>query len=301
MLKSICLGRMKYEFNLLVDKPPLEGSCNEFFNKVGCGGGTAGNVAYALGKWGIGTAVCGVIGNDVYGNRIKEEFDRVHLDIRYLEQSYSNDTQLSTVVINKETKNHTTYNIADKFVSIKKMDYDFTPDITVVDGYDSVASKALLERFPHSKTVLCADFISKETFDLCHRAKYVICSLQFAEMFSGIKYTPNNMKSLAEIYQTMKKKNLNTEFIIHLGEQGTLYCVNNQIKITPNLKYEVVDRYGDYDMLCAAFAYQIAVDNDLEKAVKFGAIASSLVTRTLGARCSTPTIDEIRKLYEQNY
>ena len=301
MLKSICLGRMKYEINLEVDTPPVEGSSNEFFNKKGCGGGTASNIGVALGKWGIGTAVCGVIGNDVYGNRIKEEFDSVHLDTRYVEQSYSNDTQLSTIVVNKQTKNSIIYNMADKFVSIKKMDYDFTPDITVVDAYDSVASKNLLERFPHSKTVLCANFISKEIFDLCHRAKYVVCPISFAQMLSGIRYDPNNIKSLAEIYQEMKKKNLNTEFAIFLGEQGALYCINNQIKISPLLEMEVVDRHGDFDLFCAAFSYIIATEGDFEKAVKFGCIAASLVSRTLGARCSIPTIDEIRKLYEQNY
>ena len=301
MLKSICLGRSKYELNILVDKMPLEGSSNEFFNKLGCGGGTAGNVAYALGKWGIGTAVSGVIGNDIYGSRIKEEYDSAHLDTRYLEQTYSNDTQLSLIVTNKETKNFTTYNISDKYVSIKKMDYDFTPDITVVDGYDTVAAKALLERFPHCKTVLCANFISKEVFDLCHRAKYVVCPLSFAEMFTGIKYDAKNVKSLAEIYQIMKKKNLNTEFIIHLGDEGALYCINNQIKISPLLQVEVVDKHGDYDAFCAAFSYSIAIDGDLEKAIKFGCISASLVTRTLGGRCSFPSIDEVKKLYEQNY
>ena len=222
MLKSICLGRNKYEFNLLIDAPAPEGTSNEFFNKVGCGGGTASNVAVAFGKWGIGTAVCGVIGNDVYGNRIKEEFDKVHLDVRYLEQTYSNDTTLSTILVNKTTKDNTMYNISDKFVSIKKMDYDFTPDITVVDGYDSVAAKALLDRFPHAKRVLCANFVSKEVFDLCHKANYVICRIDFAQMLSGIKYDPNNMKSLVEIYQELIKKNLNTEFVILLGEKGAL-------------------------------------------------------------------------------
>ena len=301
MLKSICLGRIKYDINVLVEKAPVEGSTVEVFNKVGCGGGTASNVAVSLGKWGIGCAVCGVLGNDVYANKIKEEFDKVHLDTRYVEQTYNNDTPLSTIIINKETKNSTIYNLSDKFVSIKKMDFDFSPDLTVVDGYDSVSAKKILERFPNSKRVLCADIITKEVFDLCHKAGYVICPPTFAEMLSGIKYDPKNVKSLALIYQELKKKHLNTEFIIFLNERGALYCVNNQIKISPMLQMEVVDRQGGFDAFCAGFAYEIAVDNDIEKGVKFGCISASLNNRTVGTRLSIPTIEEIKNLYEQNY
>ena len=31
MLKSICLGRVSYDINLVVDKMPIDGSKNEFF------------------------------------------------------------------------------------------------------------------------------------------------------------------------------------------------------------------------------------------------------------------------------
>ena len=301
MLKSICLGRNKYDINIVVDKMPAEGTTTEVFNKIGCGGGTASNVAVSLGKWGIGCAICCVLGNDVYANKIKEEFDKVHLDTRYLEQSYNNDTPLSTIIINKETNNFSIYNLSDKFIAIKKMDYDFTPDLTVVDGYDSVAAKKLLERFPNSTSVLCADIVTKEVYDLCHKSKYVICSSKFAEMAVGIKYDPNNMQSLAEIYQALKKKNLNTEFIIYLNEKGVLYCVNNQIKISPMIQMEVQDRQGGYDAFCAGFSYEIVVDKDLEKAVKYGCISASLNSRSVGTRLSIPTLEEIKKIYEQNY
>lgn len=301
MLKAICLGRSKYDINVVVEKTPIEGATIEVFNKIGCGGGTASNVAVSLGKWGVGCALSCVLGNDVYGNKIKEEFDKAHLDTRYIEQSFNNDTPLSTIIINNETKNFNIYNLSDKFISIKKMDYDFSPDLIVVDGYDSVSSKKLLERFPNSKRVLCADIITKEVFDLCHKAGYVICSIKFAEMLSGVKYDPNSVKSLVTIYQELKKKNLNTEFIIHLKEKGALYCYNNQIKISPLIQMEVQDRQGSFDAFCAGFSFEIAVDSDLEKAVKYGCISASLNSRTIGTRISIPPLDEIKKIYEQNY
>ena len=136
MLKAICLGRVTYDINLIVDKMPTEGSTTEFFEKQGCGGGAAANIAYCLAKWGIGVAFAGVIGNDPNGTRIKKEFEKVHIDTRYIEPSYDNDTPISLNIINKMTGEHTTFNISDKYVGLKKCDFDFTPDVIVVDGYD---------------------------------------------------------------------------------------------------------------------------------------------------------------------
>ena len=120
-------------------------------------------------------------------------------------------------------------------------------------------------------------------------------------MLSGVKYDPNSTKSLASIYQELKKKNLNTEFIIYLKEKGALYCVNNQIKISPMLEMEVQDNHGGFDAFCSGFSYDIVVDSDIEKAVKYGCISASLNARSIGTRLSIPTLEEIKKVYEQNY
>ena len=301
MLKAICLGRVKYDINLVVDVLPPEGSTQEFFNKVGCGGGCASNIGVGLSKWGISVAMSGVLGNDVYGTRIKEEFDNAHMDMRFIEQSFNNDTPLSTILINKSTGKHTICNISDKYVGIKKMDYDFAPDLLVSDGYDAIASKNLFERFPSCPSVLVASIITKEVMDLCRKAKYVICSLEFAESVSGKKVDLQKMETLIECFQKLKKRYLSTNFVITLGEKGALYAIGNDIKISPSLKVQVVDTHGAKDTFAMAFSYIIAKEKDFEKAVKYGCIASGLATTQIGARTSIPTLEEVRKIYEQSY
>ena len=86
-----------------------------------------------------------------------------------------------------------------------------------------------------------------------------------------------------------------------MGDKGVVYCLNNQIKVSPLLQMEVVDRHGDYDMFAAGFSFIIASEGDLEKGVKYGCIAASLNSRTIGARTSIPTLEEIKNLYDQNY
>lgn len=301
MLKAICLGRVTYDINLIVDKMPTEGSTTEFFDKQGCGGGAAANIAYCLAKWGIGVAFAGVIGNDPNGTRIKKEFEKVHIDTRYLEPSYDNDTPISLNIINKMTGEHTTLNISDKYVGLKKCDFDFTPDVIVVDGYDVNQAKILLDRFPNALSILDATIMTKSVVELIRKVKYAVLTQEFAEMVTGVKVDFQDPSTLVNLYQKLKKRYLKVEFIVTLGSKGALYSINNQIKVSPSLKVEVVDKNGSGNIFRAAVAHTLVNGGDIEKAVKMGCIASGLSLKQYGARTSIPTLEEIKNTYEQNY
>ena len=301
MLKSICLGRVTYDINLIVDKMPEEGSKSEFFEKDGSVGGEAAIVACCFSKWGINTAFAGVLGNDVNGTRIRKTFDKLHIDERYIEPSYDNDTPMSVILIDKGTKKHTIYNISDKYIGLKKCDFDFTPDLIFVDGYDAVQAKNLLDRYPKSLSVLDASLVTSSVTELLKKTKYAVCSKEFAENVAGIKIDFQVPSSLVSVYQKLKKKYLNTEFIITLSERGALYCINNQIKISPSLKVKVEDTHGCGPIFRAAFAHTLISGGDVEKAVKMGCIAASLAATKVGALNSIPTLEEMKNLYEQNY
>lgn len=301
MLKAIVVGRVCYDINIVVDKMPQEGSITEIFEKNGCGGGSGANMAFALAKWGISTAFAGVLGNDVFGTRIRKEFEKVHIDMRYIEQAYENDTPLSVVVINKETGLHTVYNLSDKYIGLKKCDFDFTPDLLVVDGYDVVQAKTVLERFPNCLSVLDASIVTNSVADLMRKVKYAVLTKEFAEGLSGAKIDFQDPKSLIDVYQKIAKKYGRTQFVITLGDKGVMYCYNNQIKVSPSLKVDTVDNFGSGSIFRAAFSYSLAQGWDIEKAVKFGCIAGSLSTTVFGARESIPTLENIMNVYEQNY
>ena len=124
---------------------------------------------------------------------------------------------------------------------------------------------------------------------------------EFAEAASSLKMDFQHTETLVNVYQKLKKRYSRTEIIITLGENGVLYCANNQIKISPILKVDTIDTYGAGAIFRAAFTHAIAASGDLEKAVKFGTIAAALSTTSYGAKTAIPTIEEINKLYEQNY
>lgn len=301
MIKAISLGRISYDIILEVDKMPEEGSTTEFMNKKGSCGGPATIIACCLSKWGIRTSLAGVLGNDANGTRIRKDLERMHVDARYIEPTYDNDTTISTVMVNKTLGVHTIYNMSDKFVSLKKCDFDFTPDLLVVDGYDVVQCKNILERFPNSLTILDARIINSSVADLCRKCKYVVCSQEFAEAVTATKMDFQDISTVVNVYQKLKKRYGKPEFVITLGAKGALYCLNNQIKISPSLKVNVIDTYGSGTIFRAAFAYTLANGGDIEKAVKMGCIASGLACTKLGAQDAIPNLEEMKNIYEQNY
>ena len=92
MKKILCLGHASYDITIPMDKYPTENIKYRVLNRIECGGGPASNAAYLLGKWGMNTYFSGVLGNDIYGKRIKKEFENVGVDTRYIELSKKYDS-----------------------------------------------------------------------------------------------------------------------------------------------------------------------------------------------------------------
>lgn len=301
MIKAICVGQVTYDMTIRTKNIPMPNSYFRYENKLGCGGGHAANIAYMLAKWGIETSFSGIIGSDNYGQEIKKDFDSIRVDTRNLETSYENDTEIQINIINEQNNDLTRFTLADKNVFLKKYDFDFTPDIIITDGFEINASKNIINSYPKAVSMLYADTLTNNIIDLCKKVHFLIATKEFAESATGIKIDYTNSNTLVSIYEKLKERFDKTQIIITLKDKGALYCINNQIKISPALKVQVVDPNGAGEVFRAAFIYTIANGGDLEKAVKFGNIAAGLAVQKLGARPSIPTFDEVNKLYEQNY
>lgn len=300
MIKTLALGQANYDIYINVDDYPKEGSKDRFINKIGCGGGTACNAAYMLAKWGVSSTFAGVIGNDVYGTRVRKELESVGVDTRYIETSYEKDTVLSFVLVDNKNKIPTSFDVADEFVKLKKFDFDFQPDLIILDGNDTYASKSTLERFPKAVTVLRATRFNQDIANLALKVNYLICSLDFVSGHLKMPIDSNNVQSLVNAYTELRGRYEHQNIIITLGHNGAMYMVGDQIKISPALKIDVVDTSGCGDIFTGAFSYGVASNFTLEKSIKYGNIAAGLAARVVGGRLSIPKLDEVNKIYEKN-
>ncbi len=300
MIKTLSLGQANYDIYVNVGEYPVEGSKTRFINKIGCGGGTACNVAYMLAKWGVSSTFAGVVGNDVYGTRVRKELETAGVDTRYIETSYEKDTVLAFNILDNSKKIATKLEVADEYVKLKKFDFDFQPDLIILDGNDTYASKQTIERFPRAISVLRADRFNQDIAALALKVNYLVCSLDFSSEVMKSPVDSNNVTSLVNCYTELRSHFEHQNIIITLGGNGSMYLVDDQIKISPALKMNVVDTSGCGDIFMGAFCYGLASSYSLEKAIKYGNIAAGLATGTVGGRLSIPKLDEVNKIYEKN-
>ena len=74
---------------------------------------------------------------------------------------------------------------------------------------------------------------------------------------------------------------------------------DNGYKLVPTLKAKAVDTTGAGDIFHGAFTYAIANKFDMIKTLKYANIAGSLSVRKMGGQLSIPTLDEVRRKYDE--
>lgn len=296
-MKVLCIGHSSWDITVPVDDYPVENTKYRYSEKYAAGGGPAGNAAYLLGKWGIDTVIATNIGSDDFGTKIKKEFQSVNVNTDYIETSYDRDTSFSFILVNKKNGYRTVFNVATEHPALKKLTYEFTPDIIFTDGHDYGAAQNALTKFPQAISIIDAGRVTQELIELCKYIKYIVCSKGFAETVTGLKFDFNNPQSLVNVYEKLQNKYPHANITITLEEHGALYRVNNQIKIMPGLKCQAVDTTGAGDIFHGAFTYGIANNFDMDKIITLANIAAGLSVQKIGSRLSIPSLSEVLDYY----
>ena len=300
-MKILCIGHSSWDMTVPVDDYPIENTKYRFSEKYSAGGGPASNAAYLLGKWGIETVIATTIGSDDFGTKIKKEFQDIKVNTEYIETNYEKETSFSFILINKKNGSRTVFNVATEHPALKKLNYDFTPDIIFTDGHDYGATQNAKSKYQNAISVIDAGRITPELLELCKYIKYIVCSKGFAETVTGMKFDFNNPQSLVNIYTKLQNKYPNSKLTITLEEHGCLYTSGNEIKIMPGLKLTPVDTTGAGDIFHGAFTYGLANGFDMDKIVTFANIAAGLSVTKMGSRLSIPSLSEVMDYYNARF
>ena len=305
-MKILCIGHSSWDMTVPVDDYPIENTKYRFSEKYSAGGGPASNAAYLLGKWGIETVIATTIGSDDFGTKIKKEFQDIKVNTEYIETNYEKETSFSFILINKKNGSRTVFNVATEHPALKKLNYDFTPDIIFTDGHDYGATQNAISKYQNAISVIDAGRITPELLELCKYIKYIVCSKGFAETVTGMKFDFNNPQSLVNIYTKLQNKYPNSNIsadgqIVKIEEPGCLYTSGNEIKIMPGLKLTPVDTTGAGDIFHGAFTYGLANGFDMDKIVTFANIAAGLSVTKMGSRLSIPSLSEVMDYYNAKF
>jgi len=299
-MKALCIGESILEITSQMNDVVIEGNKYRLEEKIECGGGHAGNVAYLLGKWGVETYIASMMGADDAASKIKKEYENIGVKTDYIETSYDKQTGISLVLINKTNINKTLFEIVSNSY-LKKYLFAIEPDIIIADGNDFNATVQACDKFPKALSFLMVNRNNNEILELCKYVKYIVFNKDSAEEITNMKIDYDNSSSLVNLYNKLKQKYNNSEIVITLGERGAVYSVNSQIKIMPPIKMNIVDTNGAGDAFMGAFSYSIGRGFDLEKAITYATIAASMSTTKLTSRLSIPSITEVSGYYDSRF
>ena len=174
-MKTLSIGRLHYDINLLMDTYPTEGSTSTTKEMIACSGGSAGVVAYALGKWNMESFISGVVGYDETGNTMKKNMEENRVKTTYLETNYDIKTPTSYRIRSKQNNQSTTINTELDTFNIKKYEYDQTMDCVITDGYEYNASTYAFGKFGNAISILNAKTPRNELLNYFKIVKVVVC------------------------------------------------------------------------------------------------------------------------------
>lgn len=297
--KIICIGHAAYDITFPLKTFPEQNTKYKVKKIVKCGGGGASNAAYLLGKWKQKPYFVGVVGNDEYGNHIKEELKSVDVNIDYMEQSEKYGTILSVVIASKKDSTRTILTYCDSKMKIENNNIDIKPDILLTDGHEYELSMSIINNNPNMISILDASRVTNEVVELCKQVDYVVCSKEFAEEITGVKINYGDSNTFNQIFVKLIRMFPNKKYVITLEDKGSIFLDGDYVKVMPTYKLKSKDTTGAGDFFHGAFTYGIANGYSLEESVKLGNIAGSLSTTKIGSRNSAPKLKDVMELYEK--
>ena len=299
-MKVLSIGSSLLETTCPVNEMVSENQTMHLSERHECGGGHAGNIAYLMAKWGVESYIASMLGADDAASKIKKDFEMIGVKTEYIETSYDKPTDKSLVIVNTTSKNKTVFELSSN-ATLKKYSFGIEPDLIVADGKDLNATVAAFDKYPNALSFLVATRVNNDVLELGKYAKYIVFNKGTAEGFANSQIDYGNSATLVNVYNKLKQKFSKAEIVVTLGERGVLYALNSQVKILPPVRVAIVDTNGAGDTFGGAFAYGIGRGFDLEKAVTYATIASSLSTTKLTSRLAIPSLTEVSNYYESKF
>lgn len=296
-MKVLCVGHASYDITFPVEEFIKENTKNRLTSKIECGGGPASNAAYLLSKYGVETYFMGIIGNDYYGKKIIDELKSVNVNTKYINILDNYDTTVSNIIANTSNGSRTILTYRDNTKEYILNEIDFKPDIILFDGQEINASHKLIDKFKDAITIIDAGRSTEDIINLSKRVKYLVCSKEFAENVTNLKFDFENMETLLNIYIRMEEI-FNNVIVITLEDKGCLYKIDDNLKIMPSIKVKPLDSTGAGDLFHGAFTYALSKGYDFESILKISNIVGALSTTKIGSRYSIPEKEEVKNHYE---
>ena len=298
MVDVVGFGALNFDRLFKVERLAEGDTEVHIIDQKGAPGGSAANTVFALGKLGINCGFVGAIGRDHEGEELKQDFERVGVDVfkittlkdvrtgivvGFIDKSGERALYVSPGANNELTAEMVDldYMAASKIVHLSSFVDDDQFNIQK-DVIDALAGKVKISLCPGS---LYIDRGLDSLRPMLEKSDFLFMNKAEVEALTG--------KESAEGSRDLRGLGCGI-VAITLGGEGSFIIDGQGEYSVPAVAKEAVDTTGAGDSFAAGFLYGVLSGKSSEQCGMIGNIVASKCVESIGARTNLPTAEELQ-------
>lgn len=290
MKKILVIGSLSTDFVVTTNQKPGQGETVFGESFATAYGGKGANQAVAAARLDIQTSMIGCVGDDVFGEKIRENLAKNQIAIENVEPV----THFSS-----GSAHITLFEGDNSIIVVPAANNQLTPE----------KIEKLTEIITAADLVIIQNEIPQETnlkiIEICQAAQIKIIYNPAparelpAQWLEKIDYLTPNEHEFEIIFPQQKLsavlKKYPNKLIVTLGTKGAIFFDGEKEVLVPAFSTQAADTTGAGDTFNGALATAILKNLELEAALKFANLAASISVQKFGAQGGMPTIAEMKE------
>lgn len=303
MSDIVVLGSLNMDLVVKVDRMPVPGQTVAGGNLDTICGGKGANQAAAAGKLGGRVAMVGRVGNDVFGQRLKDSLRGFGVDVSHVLSDGDSVTGTAVILVDEHAENcivispgangrvgEEDIRAAEELISQARLILlQLEVPIQTVEQVVQVAS-----RYP-AKIILNpapAKPVSPETLS---KVDILVPNESEASLLTSVEVV--DLASAERAAHKLLDLGVRT-VVMTLGDEGALLATGDEVTHIPTVKVIAVDTTAAGDAFIGGLATALLKEFSLAEAVRYANCAGALAVTKFGAQTSLPEAADVHSFYE---
>ncbi|MEA3423200.1 MAG: ribokinase [Bacillota bacterium] len=298
MKKILVIGSLNMDIITKVKKTPKVGETILGEGLINVPGGKGANQSVALGKLGVDVKHVGKVGNDNFGEVLRNNLKKNNVDINYVRTDKKEPTGTALIMLN-ENGNNSIVVIPGANFKLKKEDIDEdmikSSDILLSQfetPMETIEKSFEIGRRNGIYTVLNPAPARRIKNELLKNVDLLIPNETEFEVLTGIKI--DNVDDVVKGSKELLKNGVK-EIIVTMGEDGVVHINKNGFKKYSAYNVKAIDTTAAGDSFIGGLLSRIALDETIEKSIEYAIKVSALTVMKIGAQSSLPSLEEVSR------